>query len=60
MKTVMFEDLPETIQAERDALHNACGEAYVKTGTVRSPEWQAASKALLDHEIKYGAEYNPD
>lgn len=55
-----FEDQPAHIQAERDALHNACGEAFLKTGTVRSPEWQVASRALLAHEMKYGMEYNPD
>lgn len=55
-----FEQQPKHIQDERDALHDACGRAYVETGTTRSPEWQAARKALAAHEMKYGMEYNPD
>ncbi len=55
-----FEDQPQHIQDERDALHEACGKAFVETGSTRTPEWQAASRALLAHELKYGMEYNPD
>lgn len=55
-----FEDLPQHIQDQRDALHEACGRAYEETGTVRSAKWQAASRALTAHQMKYGLEYNPD
>lgn len=55
-----FEDQPQHIRDERDALHEACGLAYEQTGTIRSAKWQKASRALRDHEMKYGIEYNPD
>jgi hypothetical protein len=55
-----FEDQPQHIQDERYALHRACGQAFFETGSVRTPEWQAASAALRAHENKYGMEYNPD
>lgn len=55
-----FEDQPQHIQDERDALHDACGQAYMETGSVRTPEWLAAARKLDEHRIKYGWEYNPD
>lgn len=55
-----FEDQPQHVRDERDALHEACGLAYEQTGTIRSAKWQKASRALRDHEMKYGIEYNPD
>lgn len=52
-------EAPE-IAAERHRLHEACGKAYQATGTIRSPEWQAASKALDEFRYIHGWEYNPD
>lgn len=47
-------------EGERDRLHEACGAAYMATGTVRSPEWQEASRQLDEFRRKWGWEYNPD
>ena len=52
-------EAPE-IAAERQRLHDACGEAFDRTGTVRSPEWRAASAALDEFRRIHGWEYNPD
>lgn len=51
---------PEELAAERQRLHDACGEAYERTGTVRSKEWRAAREKLLEFEMKHGTLYNPD
>jgi hypothetical protein len=55
-----YEDLTPELQAERDALHDACGAAWEKYGTIRCDAWQEAKRALTAHELKYGGDYNPD
>lgn len=53
------DDSPE-IDANRQALHDACGQAYRDTGSVRTPEWKAASAKLRQFEVEFGPLYNPD
>lgn len=55
-----FEQQPKHIQDEREALHEACGQAFIDTGSVRTPEWREAARKLDAHRAKYGWEYNPD
>lgn len=52
-------DTPE-IEAQRNALHDACFKAFEETGSVRTPEWIAAKNKLTAFEAEYGSSYNPD
>ena len=59
-KTNKYYDEPEHIAKERQKLHNKCGAAYNKYGTIRHPKWEEALKNLRAFERKHGTEYNPD
>ena len=52
-------EAPE-IAAERDRLHDACGEAYEKAGTINCAAWRKASNELNKFRAIHGYEYNPD